>query len=250
MKKIPFALTLVAALSLSAAAQDAKTPAPTLDRHRDASACDAGSGLPSGLVFYGGDVNFNDPNGQAFANGNTLGVPNTTTYGAVRVPETTHGMITGVLFALDAISTGSNDFDPATATYDIRTGVSEENGGTSVAGGSGPLSLSLNGKCPSIFWAASVTLTSPLTVTPGTTYWVNLSPQCTDSGNQNCQGEPFYVVNTTQETNGIHASVQPPGQMFFNSAFFGYTWANWCDPSLGQNAESCARLSFGLMGRK
>jgi hypothetical protein len=248
VKKIPFVLTLIAALGLTAAAQDAKAPMPTLGRNGDGSACDTRNVLPDGLVFYGGDANGNDPNVQGFANGNTLLVPNTTTYGAVKVPKTTHGLITGIMFAVSAISTPGNAFDPDIATYDIRVSVSEGNSGTSIASGSGRLSLQLGGQCPAIYWASSVSLTSPLRVTPGATYWFNLSPQCTDPNNPDCQGEPFFVFNTTQETNGINAWAQPSGQMFFNSEYFGYTWANWCDPALGQNTKQCARLSFGLMG--
>lgn len=97
------------------------------------------------------------------------------------------------------------------------------------------------------YYFTTVDLTVPLTVTPGKRYWFNLSPQCTDSGDPNCD-EQFFVNNTTQETDGLHANAQPAGQMFFNSAYFGYTWVNWCDSVFGLNAQQCARASFGLMG--
>jgi hypothetical protein len=252
MRKIPFAFTLIAALSLSAVAQDVKAPTLTRSGNRNAAACSTQSvrrpvvpSLCKPCAFYGGDPDGNDPNTTALANGNTLSVPNTTTYGAVKIPATTRGMITGILFI--SIAESSGDFDPDTATYDIRTGVSQGNGGSSVASGSGAMSYSSYGQCPIVAYQTAVTLTSPLTVTPGTTYWVNLSPQCTDSGNPNCDTQ-FFVYNTTQEMNGLHPGVQPPEQMFFNSAFIGYNWTNWC--SILQNDQACARLSFGLMGRK
>jgi len=103
-------------------------------------------------------------------------------------------------------------------------------------------------QCPFTTFETAVNLPSPMPLTPGTTYWFNLSPQCTDPNNDLCKGVPGYLENTTQQTNGLHAGAQPPAQMFFNSAYFGYTWANWCDPVFGQNAETCARASFGLMG--
>jgi hypothetical protein len=34
--------------------------------------------------------------------------------------------------------------------------------------------------------------------------------------------------------------------MFINSKVFGLNWANWCDLA---NQETCADLSFGLMGK-
>jgi hypothetical protein len=78
---------------------------------------------------------------------------------------------------------------------------------------------------------------------------VNESPQCTDESNGDCESEFFYA-NTTQETNGVNASAQPAGELFLNSAFFGFTWENWCDSALGQNLEQCARGSFGILGSK
>ena len=56
----------------------------------------------------------------------------------------------------------------------------------------------------------------------------------------------MYMSNTTQKTNSVNGSAQPAGQLFLNSAFFGFTWANWCDSALGQTAQQCAYGSFGL----
>ena len=36
--------------------------------------------------------------------------------------------------------------------------------------------------------------------------------------------------------------------MFLNSSFFGFTYANWCDSSLGFNSNQCAGMSYGLVG--
>jgi hypothetical protein len=252
MRQNLIAAMLVAACSLFASAQSTQAPALTLKQHVETLRTPIESaGVPSlcsPCVFYGGDFNMFDPNAQSFANVNSLLVPDTTTYAAVDVPGTVHGAITGIIFSQLAPG-GNGVFDPSTATYDIRTGVSSGNGGTSVASGNVPMSYQLSGRCECEEYETAVTLAKPFTVTSGTRYWVNLLTQCTDSGNPDCDGEVFFA-NTTQETNGLNAGAQPVGQMFFNSAFFGYSWTNWCDPSLGQNAQECARASFSLIGHK
>src|SRR5271166_3691642 len=142
MKNILLAGTLVAAFSLFASAQNTQAPMLMLNRPGDARphgtrnvGPDAVPNLCKPCVFYGGDFNMNDANAQAFANINSLIVPDTTTYAAVTVPQGVHGVITGILF-MQIAPQASNIFDPNTAAYDIRTGVSSGNGGTSVASGS------------------------------------------------------------------------------------------------------------------
>jgi hypothetical protein len=91
-----------------------------------------------------------------------------------------------------------------------------------------------------------VNLTKPLTPKAGTRYWLNLSPQCTNSGDGNCE-EQFYEVNTTQQTNGLHAGAQPPYQIF--DGVWGGNLSNAC-ASFGGNTPACEWLSFGLMGHR
>ncbi len=106
-----------------------------------------------------------------------------------------------------------------------------------------------DGPCDCVQVETAVNLAKPFTVTPGTTYWFNLSPQCTNENNSVCNDSAYYfLANTTQESNGLHADAQPVGQMYFNATFLDYYWTNWCDPRLLQNPQQCARASFGLMG--
>lgn len=249
MRHFLFAAIATAVLSLTTMAQDTKAPTITLRQAEGTSAQGTRSltfytvpTLCKPCVFYGGDFNPNDPNAEGFANGNTLLVPDTEVYAAVDVPKNVNGAITGILFMISATA---GAFDPATATYDIRTGISEGKGGNGVASGSGPMSFALYGNLG--VYQTAVNLTKPLTVTPGTRYWFNMQPQCTNSGNSACSTEQFYLVNTTQESNGLNAGAQPPYQMFFNSAFFGFDFENLCE---GKNSPSCARASYGLMGHK
>lgn len=252
MKPACFALLVVVTLTWTATAQNARAPILSLHREGDATlqsqqgvGFDGVPNLCSPCVFYGGDFNMDDPNEGAVANGNTLLVPDTGTYAAVRVPKNVHGVITGILFMEIATQ---EVFDPDTATYDIRTGVSSGHGGTSVASGSGSMSYQLYGQCQCIEVETAVNLTQALTVIPATTYWINMQPQCTNTGDPSCGETQYFFPNTTQETNGLNAGAQPPGEMFFNSAFFGYDWANVC--SIVSNQQACARGSFGLMGHR
>lgn len=254
MSKSLALLLLASFLFVPAIAQTVKAPTPVLSHGGDASfqGTPNWGSLPAGsahLIFYGGDTNTTDPNEEGFANGNTVLVPNTTTYGAVIVPANTNIVATGVLFNQFPDQSG-NVFDPAIATYDVRIDLSSANGGTSVTSGSGKQYAVLTGRKPfgASEYATSVAFTAPFIPTPGVTYWVNESPQCTDSSNSNCTILQYFVDNTTQRSNAINGFAQPQGQMFLNSAFFGFTWTNWCDPSLGQNSQQCAYLSFGLYG--
>jgi hypothetical protein len=257
MKSALAAVALIAILSLTTVAQNTATPSLVASHHADAATAKgemfSWGPPPSGpnILFYGGDVNPTDPNVQGFPNGNTLLVPNTTTYGAVRVPTNGHFVVTGVFFN-QVVSQSGDVFDPTTATYDFRTGLSSGNGGASIASGGGPQGARKTGRMPFgyVEYQTAVALTSPMTAPNGEIIWVNESPQCTDSNNSICVQLQYFVDNTTQKTGSVNGGAQPTGQMFFNSAFFGFTWTNWCDPSLGQDSQMCADLSFGIYGHR
>jgi hypothetical protein len=94
----------------------------------------------------------------------------------------------------------------------------------------------------------AVQLSTPLVLGEGA-YWFNLTPTCTNGAvDGSCSAGRFFVSNTTQRTNSVNGGDQALGQMYLNSSFFGFSWANWCDSSLGFNVRQCADLSFGLMG--
>lgn len=252
MKSLLFLVTLAAVLTSASDAQNLSHPTLSLSNHGDSTANeDFGWGPPPpapNILFYGGDVNADDPNVYAFANGNTLLVPDSPTYGAVRVPKTGHFVITGIFFNGLALGTGGNVFDPPTGTYDIRVDMNSY-GGKSVASGSGVQTAQPTGRMPFGYteYTTSVALTEPFTPTNGETYWVNESPQCTDSGNPACENGQFYVDNTTQRTGAVNGGAQPKGESFFDCNFCsGLTFYNTCET--GANAQQCAYLSFGIYG--
>lgn len=254
MKRTLFAVALAITLSLSAAAQNSKVPA--LSQHR---AGDPAAGLqdtkesptpsvPSlcnPCLFYGGDLNPNDPNAAGMSDENTLLITGgSSTYGEVNIPAGTTVSVKGALFNVQS----STAFDPQTASYDIRTGVSEGNGGTSIASGTANIQVAATGNnFLGVYEYSIMVKFHAITLTPGA-YWINVTPNCTNTLDGSCGIFRQFVSNTTSRTNALHQSWQPAHEMFLNSAFFGFSWANWCDSSLGFNQTQCGYLSFGLLG--
>jgi hypothetical protein len=252
VKKTLFATTLVLALSLTAAAQKK----PAISQHlgggpeQEATKTSVPATPPSlcnPCLFYGGDLNPLDPNAAGMSNENTLIiVGGSSTYAAFNVPSGITATITGILFNIQA----SANFDPQTATYDVRTGVIDGNGGTSIASGSGNITVATTGRnfIGLNEFSVLVNLSTPLTIGTGE-YWFNITPQCTNGDTDgSCNQGRIFLSNTTEFTNGVLFKAQPAGSMFLNSSFFELTYANWCDAALGFNAQQCNAASFGLVG--
>lgn len=246
MKKILFAVTLFA-LTLTAAAADKKLPLTSKPVAGPGGSQElAPPGTPPALcnpcLFYGGDINVDDGQAEGFSDENTLLVTGSSTYAAVNI--TGPAKVTGILFNLQAEA----NFDPNTATYDIRSGVSSGNGGTEVASGSGTISVATTGR---IFlgvteFSVLVTLPTPVMLTTGT-YWFNITPQCTNGAEDgSCYAGRIFFSNTTQGTNNVNGKAQPGDSLFLNSSYFGYTYEPWCD--LTEVRGQCHLASFGLTG--
>jgi hypothetical protein len=194
-------------------------------------------------LFYGGDMTPTDPGVYGFPNGNSLTRPLTETLGAVEVPAGAKATVEGLL--VNVLAT-QGEFNPKTATWEIRSGVSEGNGGKVVASGTGAANIAPTGRSAFGFTEYTVAVKASATLTAGE-YWINVSPQCTVNTDTNCS-EGFFASNTTQQTNNVRGSAQPSRKMYFNSNYFGFSWANWCDSSMGINSKECAALSFGIIG--
>lgn len=249
MKTTLFAAALVVALSLSAAAAQKASPSQHLAGDMDGKQTPPLSippALCSPCIFYGGDLNVSSPNAAGLSDENTLLISEGQTYGNFNVPSGASVTVTGILFNVQADA----NFDPLTATYDVRQGVSEGDGGTDLASGSGAIQVAATGRnfLGLNEYSLAVQLAEPLVLGPGD-YWFNMTPTCVaGSTDGSCYEGRQFVSNVNGRTNSIHGAGEPGGQIFLNSAFFGFTWANWCDSSLGLNARQCNSLSFGLMG--
>ncbi|MGA7928542.1 MAG: hypothetical protein WCA20_21425 [Candidatus Sulfotelmatobacter sp.] len=254
MKRTSFALALTIALSLSGAAQEDK--APVVSRHRaghpavevQESKDSLSPSLPAlckPCLFYGGDINPSSPNAAGLPDGNTLlASVSGSTYGAVKIPAGVTATIKGVLFNVQGLAA----FDPRTASYDIRTGVSEGDGGTSIASGTAHIEVAQTGRVFLGAYEYSVVVRFPRITLVSGEYWINVTPNCTNTLDGSCIVFGQFVSNTTSKTNNLRGSWQPAHEMFLNSPLSGVTWANWCDPDQDLNQVQCARLSFGLLG--
>jgi len=244
MKKILFAVTLVVGLTLTAAAGTKVKPDVTR----------TGPDLPPGkptvpslcnpCLFYSGDLNPSDGQADGMSNENTLLVNGSSTYAAIIVPGGLTADLTGILFNIQADA----NFDPNSATYDIRQGVSAGNGGTDVATGTGTITVATTGRVFLGVTEFSVLVTFPtVTLNKGEEYWFNITPTCTNGAEDgSCYVGRMFLSNTTEQANEMFGHAQPPYELFLSSTYFGYSWEPWCDllPTKGQ----CRFASFGLVG--
>jgi hypothetical protein len=250
VKTTLFAATLVVALTLTATAAQKKPPMSQHlagNNHMGPPANNVPPLLCNPCLFYGGDLDPSNINAAGLSTEDTILIPGSATYGNFNVPSTTNSVtVTGVLFQVQADA----NFDPTTASYDIRSGVSEGNGGTSLASGSGTIQVAATGRnfLGLNEFTVAVQLSTPLVLSPGA-YWANVTPTCTNGAQDgSCSVGRFFVSNVTGPINNIRSWTETNKEMFFNSSFFGFNWANWCDSSLGLNGVQCGHLSFGIMG--
>lgn len=254
MKKTLCAIALLGSLfAVSALAQNARTKGvPSLVKSkgpiRGAYPVGAPALIPPSYcrpvcLFYGGDNNPNSPATNGFANENTLLVPATTTWGAFTVPDGQTWTVDGLF--INTITDGYNGLDPTTSSWTIASGVSEGDGGTTVASGTSTAagtSFVPTGRFPFGFTEYTLKVKITSTVLSSGTYWVNITPQCTDAGNGSCDIAQYFF----DDTFGLnrYGPLEPAGQGYFNSSYFGFDYANLCEVS----STGCRALSFGVIG--
>ena len=166
-------------------------------------------------IYYGGDIDPNDPQEDGFSNENTLFIPESWTYNEVNVP---------VQLKISAAFTNNLQtfaiIDPQTANWDFRIGVSEGNGGTDVASGTTPAELTSTGR--SAFGFEEYELLTRTSVSlPSGNVWFDVQPNCTDPNDVHCNllpppcakplsncglvDEPRYFESDTDGLNGINS---------------------------------------------
>jgi hypothetical protein len=195
-------------------------------------------------LFYGGDNNPDAPNTNGFANENTLLVPDTTVWGAFTVPSGQTWTVDGAF--INTIADGYDGLDPSESSWSINSGVSEGDGGTAVGSGTSTASGTSfvpTGRFPFGFteYTLKVKISPPVTL-PAGSYWLNITPQCTDAGNDSCYVSQYFF----DTTNGLnrYGPLEPADEAFFNSSYFGFDYSNDCEVS----TTGCAAQSFGLIG--
>jgi hypothetical protein len=195
-------------------------------------------------LLYTGDTNPNSLADNGFANENTLLVPDTQDWGAFTVPAGQTWTVDGAF--INTITDGYNGLDPSNSSWSINSGVSEGNGGSVVASGTSTASgtqFTPTGRFPFGFteYTLKVHIVPAVTLSAGT-YWLNITPQCTDSGNGDCDIAQYFWDDTFGLNN--YGSLPPANDSFFNSSYFGFDYANLCEVS----STGCQVFSFGIIG--
>ncbi len=165
-------------------------------------------------LFYGGDLDLSDPNQNGLGNENDALVGGNP-YGAATYQNFTprSQVVVDGLF-----SNNLSGLNPATGYWEIRTGVSEGNGGTLVASGTGAMTQTPTGRSDFgyIEYRDELDLLH-VTVNAGTKYWFAVVP--------NDPNNPNRSFNSN--TDGLNAvGTQTSNQQFWNSAFFGGNFTN------------------------
>jgi hypothetical protein len=163
--------------------------------------------------FYGGDFAPAGPWSNGLANENDA-IVGGSPYGAAVYQNFV------VSSSLDASGLFTNNFSQLTPTsgyWEVREGVSEGNGGTLLASGSGAITNNPTGRFGFGFTEYHNEVDG-LNISLGQgTYWFAVVPVCTT-----CAGRAF--TSNTLSANGVGTEIE--NQQFFNSAFFGANFTN------------------------
>jgi hypothetical protein len=150
-------------------------------------------------VYYGGDIDANDPQEDGLSNENTLLILGSWAYTEVNSP---------VSVKLSAAFTNNLQtfgvIDPHTANWDFRIGVSEGNGGTSLRSGSGTALLTGTGRNAFGLQEYELLTKTPVALPKGNV-WFDVQPNCTNQGNPDCYTGRYFESDTDGLLNGINA---------------------------------------------
>lgn len=177
-------------------------------------------------LWYNGDAN--GVNG--LANENNTGISQAAVYDDFVVPA-------GGATLSGAFSNNLMNFTGVTqATWAIRSGLSQGNGGTVVASGTSAATQTATGRSAFGFTEYRVEVGSlNLALTAGT-YWLSVAPIGFGSGRS--------FVSSTSGANSVGTPAGNNANAFFNSSHFGSTFASTTAPSVGNQAD----FSLGVIG--
>ena len=257
MKKTLCAIAIAASLfTVSALAQNTRTKGvPALVKsqgpirgHYKAQPSEVPPAVCSPTCLtYTGDTNPASPDDNGFANENTLLVSDTTGWGAFTVPAGQTWTVDGAF--INTIPDGYNGLDPSASSWTIATGVSEGNAGSVYASGTSTAAntqLIPTGRSPFGFTEYSLKVktiaSTGSTVLPSGTYWLNITPQCTNVDDDSCYIAQYFWNDTFGLNN--YGLIPPASDSFFNSPYFGFDYANLCEVS----TTGCQVFSFGIIG--
>jgi PEP-CTERM motif len=162
-------------------------------------------------AFYGGDLDLNDPNQNGLAN-ETDAIVGGSPYGAAVYQNFNWGggLVTGLA------SNNLSGLNPSTAYWEIRSGVSEGNGGTLVASGTGATSNQATGRSDFGFIEYTNFVSTNVNLGSGQ-YWMAVVPNDPNNANRSFNSDTDHLNSLGTQTDNLQ---------FFNSAFFGSNFGN------------------------
>jgi hypothetical protein len=224
-------LALLGLLLLGAVPVRAQSPTPGPSQPRNGAGNDPPA-LCNPCLFYGGNFDGVD----ALSNEMNTLVSSSIVYdNATVAPE---GWIVTGIFTNNLV-TDANIFP--TGHWEIRSGVSQGNGGTLVAFGDGPVTVTPNGQDGFHLTGVFVLCSVPnVSLTGSTTYWFSCTPR--DNGS----GRSFESSTSDSGELGAHIENCPPndpGCAFWTSPFFGFFF-----DKTTHDSSDFKEFSFGVIG--
>ena len=153
-------------------------------------------------------------------------------------------LLEGILF--QTIIKSGNNLDPQVALYEIRTDILND-GGNLVATGGGPAYVEPTGRelNGDLEYTVAVRVNPPVQMDggkyPGTDYWINLNPFCTNHNDPTCKTVSYQVSNTAEAINSYRLSAGVPDGTVFYWPSNGYLYT-LCAES-GYSGQQCGFIS-------
>ncbi len=168
------------------------------------------------ILFYGGDFDPNNPNANGLANENDA-IVGGNPYGAA----TYQNFVNSDTWWITSLWTNNlSTLNPSSAYWEVRSGVSEGNGGTLIASGTGSganFKQDPTGRSGFGFLEYQDHVTGlNLHLDPGQ-YWFAVVPQDVNNPGRSFNSNTFGLNSV---------GTQVSNQQFFNSAFFGANFTN------------------------
>jgi len=160
------------------------------------------------VLYYGGDFDPGNQNANALANEKDASVNQAATYDNFTVGA-------GGWHVTGLFTNNLTDLDITGADWEIRSGVSEGDGGTLLFSGSGAATVTPTGRSGFGYTEFMVDVTVAFDLSPGV-YWMSVTP-VSGSGGRSFESNTFGLNSV-----GVHTS----GDDFWNSSFFGANFTN------------------------
>jgi hypothetical protein len=180
-------------------------------------------------AFYGGDFDPDDPNANGLAN-ETDAIVGGSPYGAATYQNFSFSESTTVI---GLFSNNLSGLNPSTGYWEIRRGVSEGNGGTLVASGTGAITQTATGRSGFGLTEYRDEIDHVNIAFEAGEYWMAVVPNDPNNANRSFNSNTFGMNAVGQQVSN---------QQYWNSAFFGANFTN------ADNEGVFPTFSQGLLG--